>query len=108
MGKKGIKIIAQTYDETSVMLEAKNGVQSLIKKIYPNVLFIHCYAHQLNLILLYGAKTIKPVKLLICYLTMFHTFFSRFSKRSELLREQGFKLPNHSDTRLSFKSRFHS
>lgn len=95
----GNEIITQTYDGASVMSGAKNDVQSLIKKIYPNVLFIHCYAHQLNMVLLYGAKTIKSVKLFICNLTMFHTFFSKSSKRSELLREQGFKLPNHSDTR---------
>ncbi|XP_060846366.1 zinc finger MYM-type protein 1-like [Rhopalosiphum padi] len=101
----GNKIIAQTYDGASVMSGTKNGVQSLIKNIYSNVLFIHCYAHQLNLVLLYGAKTIKPVKLFICNLTMFHTFFSRSSKRSELLRQQGFKLPNHSDTRWNYHSR---
>ncbi|KAL4091710.1 hypothetical protein QTP88_026361 [Uroleucon formosanum] len=45
----GNKIIAQTYDGASVISGTKNGVQSLIKNIYPNVLFIHCYAHQLNL-----------------------------------------------------------
>jgi len=101
----GNKIIAQTYDGASVKSGTKNGVQSLIKNIYPNVLFIHCYAHQLNLVLLYGAKTIKPVKLFIFNLTMFHTFFSRSSKRSELLRQQGFKLSNHSDTRWNYHSR---
>ncbi|XP_022167439.1 uncharacterized protein LOC111031697, partial [Myzus persicae] len=76
----GNKIIAQTYDGASVMSGTKNGVQSLIKNIYPNVLFIHCYAHQLNLVF-------------------------RSSKRSELLRQQGFKLPNHSDTRWNYHSR---
>lgn len=39
----GNKIIAQTYDGASVMSGTKNGVQSLFKNIYPNVLFIHCY-----------------------------------------------------------------
>lgn len=101
----GNKIICQTYDGASVMSGEKNGVQFRIKQIYPNALFIHCYAHQLNLVLLHGAKTIKPVKLFICNLTMFHTFFSRSTKRSELLREQGFKLPNQSDTRWNYHSR---
>jgi hypothetical protein len=71
--------------------------------MYPSALFIHCYAHQLNLVLLHGAKTIQPVKMFMCNLTMFHTFFSPSTKISELLREQGFKLPNHSDTRWNFK-----
>ena len=83
----------------------KSGVQFLIRQIYPNTLFIHCYAHQLNLVLLHGAKTIKSVKLFICNLTMFHTFFSRSTKISELLREQGFKLSNQSDTRWNYHSR---
>ncbi|XP_025417538.1 uncharacterized protein LOC112688512 [Sipha flava] len=60
----------------------KSGVQFLIRQIYPNTLFIHCYAHQLNLVLLHGAKTIKSVKLFICNLTMFITFFSRSTKRN--------------------------
>lgn len=101
----GNKIVSQTYDGASVMAGGKNRVQNLIRQIYPNALFIHCYAHQLNLVLLHGAKTIQSVKLFICNLTMFHTFFSRSSKRSSLLREQGFKLPNQSDTRWNYHSR---
>eukprot|EP00102_Acyrthosiphon_pisum_P025972 XP_016663182.1 PREDICTED: uncharacterized protein LOC107884809 [Acyrthosiphon pisum] len=101
----GNKIVCQTYDGASVMSGEKSGVQFRIRQIYPNTLFIHCYAHQLNLVLLHGAKTIKSVKLFICNLTMFHTFFSRSTERSELLREQGFKLPNQSDTRCNYHSR---
>ncbi|KAL4142958.1 hypothetical protein QTP88_005346 [Uroleucon formosanum] len=102
--KIGNKIICQTYDGASVMSGEKSGAQFRIRQIYPNTLFIHCYAHQLNLVLLHGAKTIKSVKLFICSLTMFHTFFSRSTKRSELLREQGFKLPNQTDTRWNYHS----
>jgi len=103
----GNKIICQTYDGASVMScrEKKSGVQFCIRQIYPNTLFIHCYAHQLNLVLLHGAKTIKSVKLFICNLTMIHPFFSRSTKRSELLREQSFKFPNQSDTRWNYHSR---
>jgi len=64
----GNKIICQTYDGASVMSGEKSGVQFRIRQIYPNTLFIHCYAHQLNLVLLHGAKTIKSVKLFICNL----------------------------------------
>lgn len=49
----------------------KSDVQFRIKQIYLNTLFIHCYAHQLNLVLLHGAKTINSVKLFICNPTMF-------------------------------------
>jgi hypothetical protein len=59
----------------------------------------------LNLVLLHSAKSIKAVKLFIANLTIFHTFFSRSSKRSVLLREQGFKLPNQCNTRRNNHSR---
>ncbi|XP_050066274.1 zinc finger MYM-type protein 1-like [Aphis gossypii] len=101
----GQKVVCQTYDGASVMAGEKNGVQSIIQNIYPMAIFIHCYAYQLNLVLLHGAKTIKDVKLFIANLTMFHTFFSRSSKRSVLLREQGFKLPNQCNTRWNYHSR---
>ncbi|VVC25652.1 Ribonuclease H-like domain,HAT, C-terminal dimerisation domain,Domain of unknown function DUF4371 [Cinara cedri] len=103
--RMGNKIICQTYDGASVMSAEKNGVQFHIKQIHPNASFIHSYAHQLNLVLLHGAKTIKTVKNFICNLTMFRTFFSRSTKRSELLRERGFKLPNKRDTKWNYNSR---
>lgn len=99
------KLVCQTYDGASVMAGEKNGVQSIIQNIYPMAIFIHCYAHQLNLVLLHGAKTIKDIKLFISNLTMFHSFFSRSSKRNELLREQGFRLPNQCNTRWNYHSR---
>lgn len=101
----GKKVVCQTYDGASVMAGEKNGVQSIIQNIYPMAIFIHCYAHQLNLVLLHGAKSIKDVKLFIANLTMFHTFFSRSSKRSVLLKEQGFRLPNQCNTRWNYHSR---
>jgi hypothetical protein len=45
------KLIAQTCDGTTVMSEEKGGVQTIIKETYKNAHFIHCYAHQLNLIM---------------------------------------------------------
>lgn len=36
---------------------------------------------------------------------MFHTFFSRSPKRTELLREKGFKLPKSCETRWNYHSR---
>lgn len=102
----GNKIVGQTYDGASVTADGKNGVQNAIGQMYPNVLFIHCYAHPLSLVLLHGAKTIRSVKMFICGLTMFHTFFSRSTKRNELLREQGFKLPSRQcGTRWNYRSR---
>ncbi|XP_060846373.1 zinc finger MYM-type protein 1-like [Rhopalosiphum padi] len=101
----GDKLVCQTYDGAAVMAGQKNGVQAIIKQSYPKAMFIHCYAHQLNLVFLHGSKSIKSVKIFISDLTMFHTFFSRSPKRSQLLREKGFKLPQSCETRWNYHSR---
>lgn len=99
------KVICQTYDGASVMAGRHRGVQTLVREYCPQALFVHCYAHQLNLVLLHGAKNIKEVKLFICNITCFHTFFSRSSTRSEVLRQMGFKLPHPAATRWNYNSR---
>ena len=99
------KLICQSYDGASVMAGSLGGVHAIIKQQCPNAMFIHCYAHRLNLVLLYGAKKIKKVRLFVYDLTAFHTFFSKSSKRSELLREAGFKLPQASTTCWNYHSR---
>ena len=45
------KLVAQCYDGASVMSGQHRGVQSIVKETYPNAHYVHCYAHQLNLIL---------------------------------------------------------
>ncbi|KAF0754486.1 zinc finger MYM-type protein 1-like [Aphis craccivora] len=55
----GDKLMCQTYDGAAVMAGQKNGVQAIIKQSYPKAMFIHCYAHQLNLVFLHGSKSIK-------------------------------------------------
>ena len=44
------KLIAQAYYGAAVMNGSRNGVQALIKREYPHAHFLHCYAHQLNLV----------------------------------------------------------
>lgn len=99
------KLVSQTYDGASVMSGSKGGVQTIIKQTHPQALFIHCYAHQLNLVLLHSSKQIQDVKLFICNLTSFKTFFARSPLRMEELRKAGFAIPSGSDTRWNFHSR---
>jgi hypothetical protein len=44
-------LVGQTYDGTYVMNGHINGLQSKVFEAYPLVIFAHCYAHVLNLIL---------------------------------------------------------
>ncbi|KAL4098036.1 hypothetical protein QTP88_022708 [Uroleucon formosanum] len=45
------KLITQSYDGANVMSGHISGVQTFIKSEYPNAHYVHCYAHQLNLIM---------------------------------------------------------
>ncbi|CAI5682239.1 unnamed protein product [Oreochromis niloticus] len=44
------KLIAQAYDGAAVMRGTTGGVQRKIQDIYANAHYVHCYAHQLNLV----------------------------------------------------------
>lgn len=99
------KLVSQTYDGASVMSGCRGGVQTIIRQTCPRAIFIHCYAHQLNLVLLHCSKRIQDVKLFICNLTTFKTFFARSPLRMEELRKAGFAIPGGSDTRWNFHSR---
>ena len=45
------KLIAQAYDGASVMRGERAGVQQKVREHYTNAHYVHCYAHQLNLIM---------------------------------------------------------
>ncbi|XP_071371303.1 zinc finger MYM-type protein 1-like [Centroberyx affinis] len=49
-GQEG-RLIAQAYDGAAVMRGATGGVQRKVKDVYENAHYVHCYAHQLNLIM---------------------------------------------------------
>lgn len=99
------KIVSQTYDGASVMAGDRGGVQQFVKQVCPRATFLHCYAHKLNLVLLYCSKSIKQVRLFVYNLAAFHTFFSKSSKRTQLLENKGFRLPQTCTTRWNFNSR---
>ncbi|KAL2093150.1 hypothetical protein ACEWY4_010462 [Coilia grayii] len=101
------KLICQTYDGASCMSGQHGGVQALVKSQCPNALFIHCYAHKLNLVLAQGTKNIQAAKLFFASVDAFHSFFSRSCKRSALLRDvdRAVSVPGGSAVRWNFKSR---
>ena len=100
------KLIAQAYDGAANMSGAKGRVQTLIKEIYPSALYVHCYAHQLNLIFKKACSSVKRVRIFFASLTTFKTFFSHSAKRNDILREVcGKTIPTFCETRWNFHSR---
>nr|CAH7725218.1 unnamed protein product [Callosobruchus chinensis] len=63
------KLIAQSYDGAAVMSGRNTGVQARIKEKYNFAHFVHCYAHQLNLIMSQAASQNHKF---IFWLTFFH------------------------------------
>ena len=77
------------YDGAAMMTGRFNGaVQTQIRKAYPLAHFIHCYAHQLNLVMEQAcAKHIRQCKIFFANLAGFSTFFSSSPKRAAALKE---------------------
>lgn len=102
-----VKLICQTYDGASCMSGQHSGVRARVQSQCPYALFIHCYAHKLNLVLSQGIKDIQDAKVFFASLDSFHNFFSRSAKRTALLAEvdNSLRVPGTSATRWNFRSR---
>ncbi|XP_070406828.1 zinc finger MYM-type protein 1-like [Nothobranchius furzeri] len=100
------KVVAQCYDGAAVMASGLNGVQAKIKEKAPMALFIHCYAHRLNLVLTQGASKLKECKVFFANLNGLAAFFSRSPKRTQLLDDVcKRRLPRVAPTRWQYSSR---
>lgn len=100
------KLVGQTYDGAAVMAGEINGLQARIKTIARQALFTHCYAHKLNLVLQDSTKKINECRVFFSNLSGFSSFFTKSSKRTNILDEICKKrLPSSSETRWNFKSR---
>jgi hypothetical protein len=99
-------LIAQTYDGAAVMASQNAGLQEKIRKQYPNVIFVHCYAHRLTLVLAQSASFIKEIKVFSATLSGFRTFIAKSTKRIEALDTHLTKrFPSITPTQWQYHSR---
>ena len=54
-------LIAQGYDGASVMSGSRNGVQAKVREKYPNVTYVHCRSHVLNLAVSSGCNSVPSL-----------------------------------------------
>lgn len=100
------KLIAQTYDGAAVMSGQHNGLQSLVRSKYENAIFVHCYAHKLNLVLKQSVEYIKDCKIFFSTLSGLSSFFSKSTKRVHALDNVVKKrFPSVAPTRWNYNSR---
>ena len=55
-------MVGQCYDGASNMQGEFDGLQKLVREIAQDAIYIHCYAHRLNLVLVEIAKTKTQIK----------------------------------------------
>ncbi|CAL9687151.1 unnamed protein product [Knipowitschia caucasica] len=100
------KLISQAYDGASVMRGATGGVQKKVQDVYVNAHYVHCYAHQLNLIMQQVTSHIPKVSHFFSDLAGFSSFFSRSPKRTSVLdRVVAHRLSRASTVRWNFHIR---
>ena len=99
------KLVAQTYNGAAVMSGEFNGVQAKIKEFVPDAIFIHCYAHKLNLVLSQATSVIPKCSVFFATLNGFLSFFTSSSKRTAILDDIVEKrFPRLVPTRWSYSS----
>ncbi|XP_078539195.1 zinc finger MYM-type protein 1-like [Lissotriton helveticus] len=81
------KLIAQSYDGASVTRGIFGGVQKKIQAVYPNAHYVHCYAHQLNLIIQQAVGRISEAYIFFLDVASIAAFFSGSSKRTKILQD---------------------
>ncbi|KAI2643024.1 Zinc finger MYM-type protein 1 [Labeo rohita] len=95
--------VAQTYDGASVMSGASGGVQALFRANHPEAIYIHCYAHELNLVLCYTCRAVQEAAdffdCLECVYTFFNTSLVNHEKLIAVQKQLG--LPGHELAQLS-------
>lgn len=90
----------------SVMSGSSRGVQAIVKNKYSSAAYVHCHAHQLNLILLKAASVNRSVRIFFANLQGICAFFSTSPQRTSILNEVVKKrLPRAVPTRWNFQSR---
>jgi len=79
------KIRGQGYDGASNMRGEFNGVQKLIRDENPYAFYIHCFAHQLQLVVVSVSKCCSSIEDFFDYVNMIVSSTSASCKRKDLL-----------------------
>ncbi|KAL5571482.1 hypothetical protein UlMin_021079 [Ulmus minor] len=80
------RLRGQGYDGASNMKGEFNGLKALILKENPYAFYVHCFAHQLQLSLVYVAKKQPQVASLFILITSVVNIVGASSKRCDILR----------------------
>ena len=68
--------VAQCYDGAAVMSGCKNGVQKKFQDDVPQAIYVHCFNHRLNLVLVDCIHRIAKVSEFFVALEQIYVFFA--------------------------------
>ena len=99
--------VSQCYDGASVMSGCQTGVRARISQINPSAIYIHCHAHQLNLVLVDACRKLPHASEFLSLLESLYVFISSsvphsvFVTKQKELGHRVIELKQLSDTRWS-------
>ena len=77
-----------------------SGVEQRIKAIAPQAIYIHCYAHTLNLVLVDVVKSIRDANEFFVLLELLYVFMSTSKAHAIFMEQQTKKYPDKQPLRL--------
>ena len=81
-------IVSQGYDGASVMRGRCSGVQQRIKEIAPQAVYVHCYAHCLNLALVDTTRIVREASEFFALMEKLYVFVSSSKSHEVFLEKQ--------------------
>ena len=81
-------MVSQGYDGASVMSGQCSGVQKRIREIAPHAIYIHCYAHTLNLVLVDSVKMVPYATEFFALLEHLYVFISTTKAHAIFMQKQ--------------------
>ena len=77
-------MVAQSFDGAATMARIKTGVAKRFTDLIPHAVFVHCYAHKLNLALQDATNKLKAVSDVLLIVQNVSVFVERSAKRHTL------------------------
>lgn len=75
-GLQELRCVAQAYDGAAVMSGLVGGVQALFRQKHPEAAYVHCYAHELNLVLCHTCRAVPEASDFFDTLESLYSYFS--------------------------------
>ena len=80
-------IVAASFDGASNMSGQRSGVQALLRKAAPSLVFVHCRSHLLQLALVKASNSVIEMKQVLAAVNTLYSLFSHSPLRLNVLRQ---------------------